>query len=579
MADPVQIGFDIAAESAGLVLLPLLWLALFLIAWEDRRTADRLGFGRTTFWLLVATAVLSTYAEIPLLPYAGDLLGINVGGGLLPVLLSALLFARFAPPARRTLPAFAAALGGIGSASFAAVVTLPGTVGPTVAVVALSVAGSVLTALLPARWGGGRPLTAAVALSATVLVVTYLYSASEPLEGIVETFPAYLIAPIGAGAVAAAVGPLLFGDEVGLAAPLAYVAGTFGVLIGADLLRQPPLYGGGGAAFYVIGGANVQDLVYLSGLTAFVTAYALVRWREGVLLPHAPPAEPAPARPLVTLREAVRAALSGDAATAIRSASAASRAAAERARRLLGLPPAPPDRPWDGLGAPGWVVADQANLDAVARDGPFVDAEAYRAVQTARGMIAASRHLGGDRFAPIRSRCGAAAVDFALVTVPVAALWFVLLAGGLGTAGGGIAFPLTVSAYADMGLGFLYFALLGQTARGTIGRRLFRLRVVDRAGRPIGLVASFVREGPKLIPLSVVGLFGPIAAALLVHAPIVPPGFGGLPLALVLAFVLGIGVLTVGVSALVGIVGIALTPDRQRIGDLMASTWVLRAGP
>ncbi|HEY0666183.1 MAG TPA: DUF1614 domain-containing protein [Gallionella sp.] len=73
-----------------------------------------------------------------------------------------------------------------------------------------------------------------------------------------------LLAPIAAALVATALDPLQ-------RAPLAYIAGTLGVLIGADLLGL-----GGirkqGATFAIIGGAGTFDGVFLTGLVAVLLA-------------------------------------------------------------------------------------------------------------------------------------------------------------------------------------------------------------------------------------------------------------------------------------------------------------------
>ena len=56
------------------------------------------------------------------------------------------------------------------------------------------------------------------------------------------------------------------------AAPLAYVAGTIGVLIGADFLRLPELlsYSIEKTTYAVIGGANVFDMIFITGILAVI---------------------------------------------------------------------------------------------------------------------------------------------------------------------------------------------------------------------------------------------------------------------------------------------------------------------
>jgi uncharacterized membrane protein len=73
-----------------------------------------------------------------------------------------------------------------------------------------------------------------------------------------------LFAPLTAAGVAVA----LAGDS---AAPLAYIGGTLGVLVGADLLRFKDIRKLG-APFASIGGAGSFDGIFISGLLAVLLA-------------------------------------------------------------------------------------------------------------------------------------------------------------------------------------------------------------------------------------------------------------------------------------------------------------------
>jgi uncharacterized RDD family membrane protein YckC len=80
---------------------------------------------------------------------------------------------------------------------------------------------------------------------------------------------------------------------------------------------------------------------------------------------------------------------------------------------------------------------------------------------------------------------------------------------------------------------FLYFVLLEGLAGSTLGKRLMRLRVVTAGGGRAGLVRALVRNVMRVVD--------------------------GLP--------------TLG---LVGAILISTTPDRARVGDLVAGTRVVR---
>lgn len=91
-----------------------------------------------------------------------------------------------------------------------------------------------------------------------VTVVTKIISRPQPGVGIV--MPAFL-PPLFAAAVALLLAPQ------GQTAPVAYVAGTMGTLIGADLLNWRAIQGLG-AQMVSIGGAGVFDGIFLVGLIA-----------------------------------------------------------------------------------------------------------------------------------------------------------------------------------------------------------------------------------------------------------------------------------------------------------------------
>lgn len=103
----------------------------------------------------------------------------------------------------------------------------------------------------------GLDLLQVASIVAIVAGIAYLTSMPIPNVGIAMPF---LLAPL-----AAALAALLINRE--LAAPLAYIGGTLGVLIGADLLQLgaiPKL----GAPVASIGGAGPFDGIFLSGIFA-----------------------------------------------------------------------------------------------------------------------------------------------------------------------------------------------------------------------------------------------------------------------------------------------------------------------
>lgn len=577
MVPPIQIAYDIAGTVAYYGLVPLLWIVLFLVAWEDGPFARSLGFGPRTFWLLVPGVVLAFLAELPFAQLDGDYLAINIGGGVIPLVLSCVLFARFAPPRSRTLPAFLILLGGECAAALAIVLFVASASVQDGAVVGIAAAATLAATFLPTRWGFDRSVAMLAGLTSGVLVVTFLISAAIPGTGITAPFPADMVGPVAAGVIAVLLGSVVFdGPSVARSIPIAFAAGTFGVILGADLLRQPPLYGSGPSGLYVIGGANLLDLVYLSGLLAFAAAYLGYR-STGLSRSPLPTTEPEePRAPTRLLAEAIRLRFSGAPTESIRRSSAAARAAAQQSRRLRGHSATPLDRPWAGLPVPGWVVADQANLDALAETGSAAPQEAERAAQMARLLVGLGRFLNAPRFATFRARLAAFVIDLAALLLPAFLIWWALLADVPRSVNPLSSLPLLTAAYGFIAAAFLYFVLFDLTVGTTPGKYVLRIAVVDRSAALPDLLASMVRESPKLIDLTALGVAGPVLLAVGLGRSVDLAG-------LTLSGSIGVAVLVVGilfVFALTGIssaVAIRTSSDRQRLGDRMAATLVVRS--
>lgn len=125
-------------------------------------------------------------------------------------------------------------------------------------IVAVNIGGAVIPAALSIyllvrnrMWGLGVLTTAIVAAAVHFL--------ARPVEGV------GIVVPIFAPPFVAAAVSIL--TSRALAAPLAYVSGSLGTLIGADLLNLGHL-SGIGAPVLSIGGAGVFDGIFLAGIIA-----------------------------------------------------------------------------------------------------------------------------------------------------------------------------------------------------------------------------------------------------------------------------------------------------------------------
>lgn len=592
-----QLAFDVLSNVVSLALPGLLWALLFLLAWEHGPFAESVGLDRRVFWLLLPGALLSSFALLPIAPIANDWLAISFGGALFPLVVGAFALRRAAPPAGRALAGFVGAIAVEAAAML--IVVLPssartvaaigrgtGLGAAGAAVLLVGIVGSVVaaTVALAARESAdpSAPRRALLTGLATgVLVLTFAGSSAIPGVGIVETFPFYLCPPVAAGIVAGLLAPRYFRGEEGFALPIAFFATTVGVLVGADVLREPPLYGHGAAGLYAIGGAGVLDLVYLSGLLALASAFVT---HLGAGRGWAPVGAPVPGgapSPRGELQRAFRDGVAGDLAGSLGHSVEAARTAADQVRRLFGAPTADGARPWEGLPVPGWIVSDHANLERVARSGTTDPREGYRAWLTARWLVFAGRELSMRRFATVGERLLAFLIDLVVVTAP-ALLLFAAIARL--TAGGFVAvaasLPFNTAIVGAIAAALLYLTIAEAYAGTTLGKWLLGLAVRDRSLRTPDGISALVRNVPLAPIVTLIAIGGAVALDVLIKGTgagaysllgVSVPG-GLLAGAGIVAFIAG-GVALLGSF---GVLAMALTWERQRVGDLWAGTWVVR---
>jgi uncharacterized membrane protein/uncharacterized RDD family membrane protein YckC len=596
MVGPVPLSFDIASVAVSTAIPGIVWAALFVLAWKRPAFADSLGLGRPVFWLLLPGALLASFAILPVAPVSNDILAVSFAGAVFPLGVAVLAFGRVGRPAGHVVARLFGPL-----AAETAVLLLLVVVGDRggldplsravgigvwpleVALVAAVAAAGCLIVALDARRAsddGSAAIAGTFALTTAVLVLTFVGSSAIPGVGIAETFPYFLLPPVGAGVAAALLAPRMLPGREALALPVAFVASGWGVVLGADILWQPPLYGVGPPGLYAIGGAGVLDLVYLSGLIGLACAWGAHRVLGRSDAPVGGPPAAAPPSPTALVREAYAQGLEGQLDASLATSAAAARSAGFQARRLVGDRAAVGDRPWDGVRVPGWVVSDTANLESVARAGTKDPQEAVRAWLTARALVQIGEAISGSRFATIGQRVAAFAIDSAVLGAAGAAV-FALVAvvtpGGLLAVIGSIGF--SAAAYGFVAAALVYFAAAEAWSGATVGKRLVGIEVRDRSLGRVGAVGALVRNAPLLpvMTLYSIGLSLAVAIALRGYssgANVAPLGISVAAIALIgIALFVAVGVALTGV---VGLLVIRLTAERQRIGDLWAGTWVVR---
>lgn len=586
MVSELVLANDVLQNSVTLLLPGAVALFVFLFAWENPALARRTGFGRTVVWLLLPLGLLAwQLADLPLFTYRTDLLAVNVAGGLVPVVVSFVALGRVTERYTDVLVPYLAAIA-VPSVLATLIVVYAAAGAAEFLVLVVFLAASVYTLGLAwshrgpsaERWGRVAILTG---LTSIGISLTFLTTTPNPM-GIASGFPYFLIAPgvIGTVAVPVVVGFRRSGWPTEAALPVAYATTTIGTLLGADLLRQPPLYALRSNTVFAIGGAGLGDLVFLSGLIALPLALLLYRLipRGRSVVPTSPAADPPP---VALLRQARAAALEGRTAEAVATSARSVRSAVAQLRRLASLPPAADARaPWGEIAVPHWVGADQRNLEALATRSRFEPADGQRAFVTARFLVHVAFALARARFATFGRRARAFFLDLGLIAAASAPGWvlFVLWVDPSDpSALKGPLFFLVTTGVATFG--FAYF-LLGEWLWGTtIGKRLVRIEVTDRRlGRP-GVVSALARNIPKLVPLNalafaavLLGLFAryPTVAVSPTLAPSVALGVG----VAVVILVLGLGI-----PGLASLLAIGTGREGQRFGDFVAGTWVVRQGP
>lgn len=575
---------DLISDSTGLVALLALPLiafgVIFLLAYDRELGGQYFGFGKRTFLLLTLAALVGWVANIPFFTWTGSVMAINIGGALVPIAISlAALGTAILPGGHRELGALLIAVAAAIGALMAVIILAPSRVGSLAFFVIFVGAGLLLLVLRRSLLAGPRT-AGAEALSAFGLIAlaswgTFLATQVVLGLGIESAFPAYLAVPAIVGAVSV---PLRWPRRDGPA--LAYATTTLGVLLGADVLHQPALFAGAAAInspfLGAIGGAGPFDLVFLSGPFALATAFTidLILRRSRYTSPTPAPAGPAlelPRSPDPKFTDALKDYSAQTYPPIPSKVVQVVDASIAETRQALGLAPATPDRPLEGLSTHPLFRSDLENLRALAAGGTSNRDDARRALVTGfllqRGLL----EILATRFATSQERIKAFTVDLTLSFLPAVPLLLLTLALANITndnqAGGSVAFNSVVAALGAWP--FVLFVGCEALWGATPGKKLMGLEVVGPSGSRPSLISLLARNLPKVLPLASLSITIGLAV---VYAVVAPPS----PALSVLLVIAGVaGVLLTG---LVSVWVMRASPRRQRLGDLVAGTMVWKEG-
>ncbi len=210
--------------------------------------------------VIVLLSLLLAFVQIGLLTLAFEKLGLSASSGLVLLLVSLIgsqinlpLFSVTAwPPPEDSL-----------ATAWRRLLRLPPLPFTGKTLIAVNVGGCLVPAGFSVYLLNRSGIDLTTALLGIGIVSTISYLVSRPVPGIGIGMP-ILIGPLAA----AIVGILLAPEK---SAPLAYVSGTLGVLIGADLLRLKDVRRLG-APLASIGGAGTFDGIFITGVVAALLA-------------------------------------------------------------------------------------------------------------------------------------------------------------------------------------------------------------------------------------------------------------------------------------------------------------------
>ncbi|MDQ1371493.1 MAG: hypothetical protein QG582_407 [Candidatus Thermoplasmatota archaeon] len=209
------------ALSESMVLLGVLGallLFIYLYVASIRKVLVTVGFAESeTSAILLATFLLG-WVTIPVFPFNGWWVGLSVGGAIIPLILCVMFLK------------------------------------------------------------DGRAGVAEALIGVTIVAyITYVVTRAEEGVGIVAEVPMAFAPALAAGLYSVSV----FWVDIRKAAPLAYVSGVLGTLAGADVFRLGEMLAfeapEDSSAVLSIGGANIFDMVYLTGVIAVGVAM-IVLW-------------------------------------------------------------------------------------------------------------------------------------------------------------------------------------------------------------------------------------------------------------------------------------------------------------
>jgi uncharacterized membrane protein len=208
---------------------------------------------------VIALAILLLLLQIRILTYAYTRLGVSSGAAMLLLFGSLIGSAINIPIAQLDVEQMARG----GEVFFDGMIYMvPEVIGERPVILAINVGGALIPTFLSLYLIARRRIWGA-SVVAVAIMAAICHALARPVHGVGIALPT-LAPPVAAALVAA----LVSWKEL---APLAYIGGSLGVLIGADLTNLDKLRGLG-APVASIGGAGTFDGIFITGLLAVLLA-------------------------------------------------------------------------------------------------------------------------------------------------------------------------------------------------------------------------------------------------------------------------------------------------------------------
>jgi uncharacterized membrane protein/uncharacterized RDD family membrane protein YckC len=503
--------------AASYLMVLFVFAALYIYYRQSPGFMESCGLTKSEVALLLFGSIVGILGEIPVFIWGKSLLSLNVGGAVIPILISIYLLRK------KLITDWNAMVGWVSVISaFAALFSLSllsnvflahsssiSVWGNELAIPYLFIALVIILDVIVAVFllsGVNRPGFAVaflwtVAGVQVVSFVSWYVSYIYPGLGIASDFPYYFLP----GVVSAAMGLALFRRDISKAAPFAYICATLGTLLGADISRIPLLFRDFGSFTGSIGGAGPFDLVFLSGMLALSITFLFASRADRQAPRKRGWTEVSDRKKDEALESAEIAFSKKDFTGAVKHSLASVDEGIGKCARRLGARVGGQEI-LSMLGVHPYKVYDYKLLSDTARLAEVTEDEARRALFTARLLLGEIARAERTVYASTLERVGAFLLDFAIlmaIIVPIALAIFMKYPPKT-VEDGFLEIPPALIAVILWALAsqLVYFTLSEWLFGKSIGKKVMGIAVVTADQERAGFMRVFARNVFRMLDIS-----------------------------------------------------------------------------